>query len=298
MPKFDIIIPAYNAARYLPISIPSVIAQTYDDWRILLIDDGSTDNTAEIVAPYIDQLGPRIKYIYQPNKGLPAARNTAIRNSSAEYLAILDADDIWLPNRLLETLRHLEKHPEAGLSYSFVELINQAGETIQVCNIANKHAEGHLAPYLYMRSVDLPCPTITFRRECVDKVGLFDETLRATEDRDMWLRIAQQYQVTLVPHVLAQYRMAPGSMSADPERMLKAQLQFINKHYGESGCGWLQRQVAMSRSYNQRAMALRNRGEKTAALMSSIHALGLYPLDPGNVRTTASLLLNALTPSR
>ncbi len=87
MPKVDVIIPAYNAAKYLPAAIESVVAQTFDNWRILLIDDGSTDNTTEVVAPYIEQLGPKLKYIYQPNAGLPAARNTAIRNSSAELLA-------------------------------------------------------------------------------------------------------------------------------------------------------------------------------------------------------------------
>src|SRR5580698_341815 len=103
MPKIDVIIPAYNASKYLPIAIESVVSQTFEDWRILLVDDGSTDNTAEIVAPFIERLGPKLKYIKQPNGGLPNARNTAIRHSSAEFLALLDADDIWLPCRLTET---------------------------------------------------------------------------------------------------------------------------------------------------------------------------------------------------
>ena len=94
MPKVDVIIPAYNAARYLPIAIESVVAQTFEDWRILLVDDGSTDNTAEVISPFIERLGPKLEYIKQKNKGLPAARNTAIRHSSAEFLALLDADDV------------------------------------------------------------------------------------------------------------------------------------------------------------------------------------------------------------
>ena len=102
MPKVDIIIPAYNAAKYLPAAIESVIAQTFEDWRIVLVDDGSTDNTAEVVAPYIDRLGPKLLYIKQANAGLPAARNAAIRNSSSEFLALLDADDVWLPDALEE----------------------------------------------------------------------------------------------------------------------------------------------------------------------------------------------------
>lgn len=293
MPKVDIIIPAYNAAKYLPIAITSVLAQTFDDWRILLIDDGSTDNTPEIVAPFIQQLGPKLQYIKQQNQGLPAARNTAIRNSSSEFLALLDADDIWLPNRLLESLKHFETRPHAGLSYSFVELIDQNGDSISIWNTVQKHAEGRVAPYIYMRSINLPCPTITFRRRCVDEVGLFDETLRAAEDRDLWLRIALRYEVALVPKLLAQYRVAPGSMSTDPERMLKAQLQFIEKHYGSPGCGRIARRIALGRCYTQRAEALRDRGDRMAALKSSARALSWYPFDPGSLRTAASLLLRS-----
>src|ERR1700730_8730588 len=89
MSKVDVIIPAYNAAKYLPTAIESVMAQTFEDWTIVLVDDGSTDNTAEAVAPYLKQLGPKLRYVKQANAGLPAARNAAIRNSSSEFLALL-----------------------------------------------------------------------------------------------------------------------------------------------------------------------------------------------------------------
>src|ERR1700754_2166122 len=120
MPIVDVIIPAYNAAKYLPIAIESVVAQTFEDWRILLVDDGSTDNTAEVVAPFLDRLGSKLKYIKQENRGLPAARNTAIRNSTAEFLALLDADDVWLPCRLTESLKAFANRPQVGLSYSLI----------------------------------------------------------------------------------------------------------------------------------------------------------------------------------
>src|SRR5271155_5458206 len=116
MAKVDVIIPAFNAAHYLPAAIDSVVSQTFEDWRILLIDDGSTDNTAEVVAPYLKRLGPKLKYIKKANGGLPAARNTAIRNSSAEFLALLDADDMWLPCRLAELLECFKDRPQVGLA--------------------------------------------------------------------------------------------------------------------------------------------------------------------------------------
>src|SRR5271156_4120713 len=127
MPKGDVIIPAYNAAKYLAAAIESVIAQTFEDWKILLVDDGSTDNTAEVVAPFQDRLGPKLSYIKQNNRGLPAARNSAIRASTAEFLALLDADDVWLPCRLEESLKALSDRPQAGLAYGLVTHIDPQG---------------------------------------------------------------------------------------------------------------------------------------------------------------------------
>ena len=291
MPTVDVIIPAYNAAKYLPVAIESVVAQTFEDWRILLVDDGSTDNTAEVVAPFIERLGSKLNYIRQPNGGLPAARNAAIRNSSAEFLALLDADDIWLPDRLTESLKCFEGRPQVGLAYGFNSRIDAEGTIIDTFSQRSRFAEGYIAPYIYMRRVQLPCPTVTFRRKCVDEVGMFDETLRATEDRDLWLRIAFRYEVALVPKVIALYRTSPNAMTTDPERMLKAQQQFIEKHYGEPGCGFLQRRVALSQIYRQRAEAFAIRKDWSTAVGSSLRALALYPLEVSNFRTTGSLML-------
>jgi glycosyltransferase involved in cell wall biosynthesis len=291
MPKVDVIIPAYNAAKYLPTAIESVVAQTFEDWRILLVDDGSTDDTAAVVLPYRERLGPKLKYIKQSNKGLPAARNAAIANSDAEFLALLDADDVWLPPRLMESLKYFEGRPEVGLSYGFISRIDPDGAVIDTFASRQKHAEGRIAPYIYTRETDLCCPSVTFRRKCVDEVGGFDESLRATEDRDLWLRIALRYEVALVPTLIAYYRTSPSSMSTDPGRMLKAQLRFVEKHYGEPGCGRLARQIALARIYKQHAEALGSRGQLGAALWSSLRSIALYPFDVSNVRIGGSLLL-------
>jgi glycosyltransferase involved in cell wall biosynthesis len=292
MATVDIIIPAFNAARFLPFSLESVVSQTFDDWRILLVDDGSTDNTAEAVAPFLDRLGSKIRYIKQENRGLPAARNTAIRASTAEFLALLDADDVWLPCRLSESLKILRERPQVGLVYGLITGIDQDNRPGITWEGNLSDADGHIAPQVYMRKVELPCPTITFRRKCVDEVGFFDETMRATEDRDLWLRIALRYEVGFVPKVLAYYRLSPNSMSTDPQRMLQAQLKFIRKHYGSEGCGLRPRQIALARSYKQRAEALKVQSQPWAALMSALQAVALYPFDRDNPRTAGSLLLN------
>jgi glycosyltransferase involved in cell wall biosynthesis len=294
MAKIGVIIPAFNAAKYLPFAIESVISQTYEDWQILLVDDGSTDNTPEVIAPFLDRLGPKIKYIQQENRGLPTARNTAIRSSSTELLALLDADDVWLSSRLSESVKVMDARPQAGLSYGLITGIDAEGNHRGTFEGNPSHAEGHIAPYIYMRKVELPCPTITFRRRCVEEVGLFDETMRATEDRDLWLRIALRHEVAFVPKLLAYYRLSASSMSTDPQRMLQAQLQFIRKHYGAEGCGLLHRQIALARAYKQRAEALKMQNRRLPAWMSSLQAIALYPLDPANFRTASSLFLNLL----
>lgn len=294
MATVDVIIPAYNAARYLPDALDSVIAQTFGDWRILLIDDGSTDNIAEVVAPYITRLGPKLLYIRQPNAGLPAARNTAIRNSTSEFLALLDADDVWLPCRLDESLKCFANRPQVGLAYGFNDRIDPDGNIIDTFDCRQKNGEGRIAPYIYMRRVDLPCPTITFRRSAINEVGLFDESFRATEDRDLWFRIALRYDVALAPCVLAHYRISPGSMSTDPERMLTAQLRFIEKHYGAPGCGWWVRRIALARVYRQHAEALGLRRQRWAGLRSSLRSFFLYPLDTVNLRVAGALLLHTM----
>lgn len=292
MATVDVIIPAFNAARYLPFALESVSLQTLDDWQILLVDDGSTDNTVEVVAPFLDRFGSRIQYIKQNNRGLPAARNTAIRASTAEYLALLDADDVWLPNRLADSVSAFTGRPQVGLAYGQVTGIDPEGRLMDTFEGNQRKAEGHIASQIYMRKVELPCPTMTFRRRCIDEVGMFDETMRATEDRDLWLRIALRYEVAFVPKILAYYRLSPNSMSTDPQRMLQAQLQFINKNYGSEGCGLISRQIAWARAYKQRAEAFHRQNHPWAALMSSLRALLLYPLEMDNFRTAGSLLIN------
>jgi glycosyltransferase involved in cell wall biosynthesis len=298
MPRVDVIIPAYNAAKYLPAAIESVVTQTMTDWRILLVDDGSTDNTAEIVAPFLDRLGPKISYIKQDNRGLPAARNTAVLASTSEFLALLDADDLWMPCRLSESVKILEERPQAGLAYGQVTVIDMEGRPLRTFEGNPRHAEGRIAPYIYTREVTLPCPTMTFRRSCIDEVGYFDETMRATEDRDLWLRIALRHEVAFVPKMLASYRVSPNSMSNDSQRMFQSQLQFIRKHYGSEGCGRLPRRISLARTYKQRADGLGAQGRSWEALLSALRATALYPIDLDNPRTAMASLFNWVTRRR
>lgn len=291
MPTVDVIIPAYNAARFLADALNSVEAQTFTDWRIVLVDDGSQDNTPEVVAPFRERLGDKLLYIRKENGGLPAARNTAIKNSDSPFLALLDADDVWLPRRLEASLAQFQDRPDVGLVYGFVQRIDAAGNVLDTFATRNPHGEGRVAAYIYMRMLDLPCPTVTFRRRCVEEVGLFDETLRATEDRDLWVRIAQHYEVALAPEIVAYYRVSPNAMTTDGDRMLKAQLTFVQKHFGTPGLGRRERRVALSWMYRQRAETLSDRQQRRKALASALRAFSYWPFQKANVRTLLSMLV-------
>jgi glycosyltransferase involved in cell wall biosynthesis len=291
MATVGVIIPAFNAASTLSIALESVASQTFDDWQVLLVDDGSTDDTAQVIAPFLDRFGPKIKFIRQENRGLPAARNTAIRASTTEFLALLDADDVWLPCRLAESVKVLRERPQAGLAYGGIVAIDQNGRPTGTFDGNRKHADGYIAPQIYMRRVDLPCPTLTFRRTCIEEVGLFDENMRATEDRDLCLRVALRYEVAFVPAVIAHYRVSANSMTTDPQRMYRAQMHFIEKNYGAPGCGWAARRVALSQCYRQRADALSIRRKPWAALASSMQAFAFDPFDLAALSTAATMLL-------
>lgn len=293
MATVDIIIPAYNASRYLPAALESIAAQTFEDWRIQIVNDGSTDNTDEVIAPYLDRFGAKLNYIKQNNAGVSAARNTAIRASTAEFLAFLDADDVWLPCRLSESIEAMKRRPQIGLSYGLITYINPDGHPGATFE-GNSNAEGRIAGDIYMRRVELPAPTITCRRKFVEEAGSFDETMRATEDRDLWLRIAQRHEIAFIPKVIAYYRVWPNSASTNAQLMLKGQIHFIRKHYGEPGCGLRARQRALARVYKQYAEALKKQGQRSTALISALRAVALYPLDMDNSRTAGSLLLHSL----
>ena len=296
VPRIDVIIPAFNVDRFLVQALESVIAQDFEDWRIILVDDGSTDGTAEIASRYQAKLGQKMLVISQSNAGLPAARNAAIRASDSPLIGILDSDDMWLPCRISRSLTAFENRPEVGLSYGLIQRIDEESVPFYVFPGNLKHAEGKIAPAIFMRQVEFPCPSVTIRRSCLDEVGMFDETMRATEDRDLWFRIALRYDVAFIPEVIASYRTYATSMSADMNRMLQAQLKFIAKHRDAPGCGFVARRVAESRIYKQRGEVFQERGNPVWAFTSAARACSIWPFGRDNLRTLASLFMQLCSP--
>lgn len=212
-PKISVIIPTYNYGEYVSEALDSVLAQTYKDYEIIVIDDGSTDNTKDIVGKYIENSIGNIKYIYQENKGVSNARNTGIKNARGEYIAFLDADDIWFPDKLELQMDLFEKNPELGLvfcnTFSFNEHSSSKKTGFQL-NPAGEPAK--ILQSLVIRN-RISTNTVIVKKRYFDKTGLFDEDLRFGEDYDMWLRIAKYYKVDYLNTVLTKYRLHVNNLS-------------------------------------------------------------------------------------
>lgn len=202
-PTVSVIMPTYNRAHLVGQSIQSVLDQTYRDFELIVVDDGSTDDTEQTVGRFSD---PRIQYIYQDHRGIGAARNTGLRKAQGRYIAFLDSDDVWLPNLLEVGVPILEEHPAIGVVYAKAQAMDKYGKPMsQIRGAPQKYPGDALKSALYG---DFLCIIATLvRRECWDRVGPFDETLMAREDWDMWIRIAKHYRLAHVDKVLARFRM-------------------------------------------------------------------------------------------
>lgn len=294
MPRVSVIIPAYNAAAYLSYAIDSVLAQTYPDWEIILVNDGSTDSTGEVVNSYLPRLRDQLQYIAQPNRGLPAARNAGIRAARGEFIALLDADDVWLPHRLERSVRTMEAESDAGLVHAKVLRINTQGTIIGQLQVETRYMSGKIAHDIYTRRAHIVCPTVMFRKSCLETAGWFDEAMQATEDRDLWYRIALRHRVVFIDEVLAHYRISPASMTSNLDRLLKGQLYFVAKHY-QSGAATRREQLeALGNIYRELGDSLFRGGAVTKSIGSYLRAVGYNPLNMPNVYMLVRAILDPL----
>lgn len=204
------IIPSYNQARFVASTVESVLAQTYPDVEIIVVDDGSTDDTRAVLATYRD----RIRTIHQGNRGLAGARNTGFHASRGDYLLFLDSDDLIHPDKLALHVSFLEAERDLGLSYSAWQQISEDGT--RVLGEVRPNRQGRLLRELLRRDFFFFASAAVIRRECLEQVGLFDESLRWGEDADMWLRLARAgYAFGYLDQPLLQYRIHASSMTAN-----------------------------------------------------------------------------------
>ena len=229
MSKVSVIIPTYNRAEFLRSSIESALKQTFTDLEIIVSDDKSTDHTREVVRSFKDR---RIKYILnQGNKGVSAARNLGILASEGEYIAFLDDDDEWLPDKLQRQVEVLDKSkPNICGVYSNRLIIDKLTGNIISDNPGAGKLKGNL---LYQLVIGNPIitPTVILRKRCLDEVGLFDETMSYMEDRDLWIRLSMNWDFEYISKPLAKiYIHGNGHLSLKIESQTAGQEKLLERY--------------------------------------------------------------------
>ena len=288
MVKVSVIIPAYNQANYLRSAIQSVLDQTWTDFEILVVDDGSTDETADIANALTDE---RVQYIYQDNKGLSAARNTGIKHSAGKYLTYLDSDDQFLPEKLEVLVNVLEENPHFGFAAGQAIPIDEdnlpIGEIFDI-PLPDDSSQLLLGNPLHVGSVMV-------ERSWQEIAGLFDETLRSYEDWDMWLRLARAgCLMAWVARPVSLYRFHRHQMTRQGKQMTTATFAVLDKHFSdptlpESWRGL--RDSAYSNAHLRAAMQAYNAQDFSAA---QSHMLEACRLNPELVAGEADLMANRL----
>jgi glycosyltransferase involved in cell wall biosynthesis len=227
MPKVSIVIPAYNAMKYLPETVESVFQQTFNDYEVIIVNDGSQDN---IESWFAELNHPKTRLITQENQGLSGARNTGITNAKGEYVALLDADDLWAPTKLEKQVKLLDQSTEVGLIYTWMALIDEKG--LPTGRMFSAEDEGKVWEKLLEFNV-VGCGSVPLiRRSCFDKVGLFDRNLRSyVEDWDLWLRMAPHYDFKVVKEPLVFYRQLSSSASKNWEAMALSYQIVLDKNF-------------------------------------------------------------------
>jgi glycosyltransferase involved in cell wall biosynthesis len=223
----SVIIPVYKVERYIAATVQSVLAQTYHDFEVIIVDDGSPDRSIQICQEFTDK---RIKIIRQPNRGVCAARNTGINHAQGEYLAFIDGDDLWLPEKLEKHIEHLENSPNVGLSFSRSAFIDEAGKELGIYQMP-KLTDITPATIICRNPIGNGS-TPVIRREVLAAIKFndnwyFDETLHNFEDVECWLRIAlkTKFKVEGIPDALTLYRVNSKGASTN----LAKQIENVDK---------------------------------------------------------------------
>lgn len=271
-PLVSVVIPTYNHGHYVGQAVDSALNQSYQNIEVLVIDDGSTDDTRQRMVQY----GDRIRYIHQPNQGLSAARNTGIANALGDYLAFLDSDDSFHPRKIEAQLACLAAHPEIDLLGTTMF----SDETIVWCPI-ELSCLPMLAISLEMMAIRprFAPSSVIAHKKCFQAVGWFDTELRSVEDRDMWLRIATQFKMGRLEIPLTWYRVSPNSMSTHPERMEHFELLVLNRSldFPELKPQVTVHRLALSHCYRSSAYTFYTHGRYREALSRLMQSVKYWP---------------------
>jgi glycosyltransferase involved in cell wall biosynthesis len=276
-PLVSVVIPTYNYGHYICETIESVLGQTYSPIEIIIVDDGSTDDTKERLAAY----GDRVRGIHQQNRGLSAARNTGIQAARGEFVALLDSDDLWLPDKLERQVAAAVAQPDIGLVATERFSIDETGRRLDY--VAESCSRGGLNEFTVRDLLEFPAfspSSVLARRDCLLAVGGFNEGLQGVEDMDMWVRIAARFRVVRLHATLTAQRFHSKSMSHQADSMLRNHQKAIAQLF--TGVPQLQgrqrwRRIAEARMYREVAFMRFTGGDHMGAVADLLRSGCRWP---------------------
>ena len=221
MPTISVIIPTYNNASVVKEAIQSVLEQTLSDYEIIVVDDGSTDNTREVVRSFSDK---RIRYVYQENRGRSSARNHAIGLAQGEYVAFLDSDDLFMPTKLEKQVACMEKNPNVLLSHTSYIRVNAGGEYIE--EVESGTFSGKVYPEI-IRGCPIATPTVMVQRNALGANMRFEESIRIGEDTILWTQLARKSIILGIDEPLAKVRIHGDNAAFDPRQQIIGLMNII-----------------------------------------------------------------------
>lgn len=275
MSKISIIIPTFNRRDYITTALDSVLKQTHKDYEIIIIDDGSNDDTKDVLKPYQNN----IRYFYQGNKGIPTTRNRGIREAGGDYIAFLDSDDYWLPKKLERQMECFSKNPDYGMVATRCSSIRPDG------SLREKNRPGKSGWVLIdlFKANFIRTSSAMIKKECLDTVGVFDESLPECEEYDLWLRIAKKYPVGFINDPLAVYTDNPKGVSTDSLAGRLLRLKVLEKDYLKECIPSPIYRKRLASNYHYVGRHYLNRGRKIEGIKYLKRSLALNPVNPKNL---------------
>lgn len=286
-PLISVIIPAYNAEKFITETINSVLAQTYNNIEIIVVDDGSTDSTIEKVKLF----GDKVNIFSQPNSGVSKARNFAVEKSKGELLAFVDADDLWLPTKIEKQFSSISKQRWSHCD-SFYIGFNQDGKTRR--SDLTKQYGGQVFDKLLINNF-ITTSTILIQKDLFLTHGGFDESLPVLEDWKLWMDIAQKEDIHYLEEPLTQYRVYPGSTSRKAREVLPAHINIINHAFKSSSSNKKMKKQALSASYEICSYIAEDADDHSYALLCALKSYMYQPVSLKNLKRIARTIINQLT---
>ena len=287
-PLVSVITPTYNRADFIGQAVQSALDQTYGHFEHLIVDDGSTDHTREVLAPFLED--ERVQYFQQENQGQSVARNLALKHAKGEFICFLDSDNAWLPEKLATQLAVFSESPEVDVVYGDNITINESGGELSRENM--RRYSGSIA-FQMLKDNCVSMNTAMARRRCFDDMGGMSGKRRVADDYDLWLRFSARYQFRYLPEYFAYYRVMEDQISSDKRARFDSNEAIIRdfrerfpdalptKHFDE----------AFAFFYTRKARYLATTRERLEALKTLGRAFRYQPLSLPPWRSLAAILL-------